>query len=288
MIISKVMGGLGNQLYIYSASYALAKSNDTDLILDKLIYQTDTWRKFQLDLFNTEYNKSLTPFKKIKIKYTKPLFRLRHNLELKKYKATEIKEIKNYHYQVIKIDKNSNYYLNGYWQDYKYFDIYRDDLIRQFTLKNISEQAKALADKARKETPIALHIRRTDYASYKGGMLLGLSYYKEALGIMKEKFGNNAPIWIFTDDIDFCKDAFSFIPDIFFPGENANISDTEEFFVMTCCHDFIIANSSFSWWAAYLSNSENKKVIAPIVSQWVKGIYPPDWNAIEAKLQQDE
>lgn len=284
MIIVKVMGGLGNQLFTYAIAYALSKQQKSSVILDKQIYHTSySLRKCQLDSFTISFTKELIPFSFGHNRASKKIYNTFHDAYLKaRYKPLVVSEKEEFEQQDIRVG-DDNLYLKGYWQNYRYFHQYRKDLIREFQLKAVSEDAKRLIDRAAQEKPIAMHIRRGDYKTFKGGKCLSMDYYKQALAYLREEIKTDSPIWIFTDDVEFCKSQFT-DTSISYVSLMARLTDIEEFWVMTKCKHFVIANSSFSWWAAYLSESNGKKVAAPIVDMWKESFYLPEWKKIKTEI----
>lgn len=286
MIIVKVMGGLGNQFFTYATAYAVAKNHKKNLLLDEVIYQTFySLRQCQLHQFQIDCCDGVMKNRFGQGKYAKKIFKYYHKMMLKlKYRPVMIDEEKQFEVQHFQIDDSKNYYMSGYWQNYRYFDSYREELIRQFQPKQISKTAERVVAQAQMDQPIVMHIRRGDYKTFQGGKCLSLSYYRKALSILREK-RPKAPVWVITDDIEYCKQQFSDIEGISFVGELAKLTDIEEFWVMSHCYDFVIANSSFSWWAAYLCANEEKKVIAPVVDMWKREFYLEEWDAITASLE---
>jgi hypothetical protein len=150
--------------------------------------------------------------------------------------------------------------IQGYFQTEKYFKHIRDELLKDFEFRDeILEPCREMMDQF-DTAPIALHIRRTDYITDPNHTALGLDYYKEAL-----KQFDNGEVIVFSDDPEWCNQQELFSDDRFLIAEeNTNYVDL---CLMTLCSGHIIANSSFSWWGAWLSNS--KQVVAP--SGWFKG-----------------
>ena len=166
----------------------------------------------------------------------------------------------------------------GFFQTEKYFNhisnIIKHDFTFRQTYRDPYEEVKDMF-----EDPIALHIRRGDFIkNYKNHHNLELSWYENAL----KQFDKDRQVIIFSDDTDWCKEQELFANDRFLVCE---IGDPySELYIMTQCTDYIIANSSYSWWGAWLSANENKKVIAP--SKWfgvnnqdknTKDLFPEDW-----------
>lgn len=170
--------------------------------------------------------------------------------------------------------------LQGFFQTEKYFKHIRDQLLLDFEFHDhILEPAKEVVCEWR--NPIALHIRRTDYLTNPNHTALGLEYYSKAL----EHFDGDCDIIIFSDEPQWCLEQELFKSDRFMVSETNN--NYLDLCLMTLCSSHIIANSSFSWWGAWLSNSQ--KVIAP--SGWfggsnnehldTKDIVPEEWTVIE-------
>jgi hypothetical protein len=166
--------------------------------------------------------------------------------------------------------------LQGFFQSEKYFKHIRDQLLIDFEFHdNISETAKQVVSDWNK--PVAIHIRRTDYVSNANHTVLPIEYYEHALSM----FDTNREIIIFSDDPDWCLSHKLFSDDRFMVSQTGD--NALDMCLMTLCSAHIIANSSFSWWGAWLSDSE--KVIAP--SGWFKGsnnehldtkdVVPNDW-----------
>jgi hypothetical protein len=169
--------------------------------------------------------------------------------------------------------------IQGNFQTEKYFKHIRDELLKDFNFRaeplDLCKEMMSKFDSA----PIALHIRRTDYFTSGNHTVLGLDYYVEAL-----KWFDNSKVLVFSDDPEWCNRQELFSGEKFFIAEgNTNYVDL---CLMTLCSGHIIANSSFSWWGAWLSNSS--KIVAP--SGWFKGsnnehldtkdIIPERWTVI--------
>lgn len=173
--------------------------------------------------------------------------------------------------------------LIGYFQTEKYFKHIEDEIREDFTFKEeILNPCKEMIESV--DNPIALHVRRTDYlTNSENHFNLPLTYYEAAL----KHFDDNRNVIVFSDDPEWCKEQELFSDDRFLISENAD--NRVDLCLMTLCDDFIIANSSYSWWGAWLSSNKNKKVIAPV--QWfgktgytkdhnTKDLIPDEWTRI--------
>lgn len=173
--------------------------------------------------------------------------------------------------------------FRGYFQSWKYFDFCRETILDSFSFNPevIFQAKKYLKDNfLDPSSVVCMHLRRTDYLSkqhYHTNLLESTSYYIEAMKIFKKE---NKKFLIFSDDIEFCKRIFGGVEGVFF-SENNEILDL---CLMSLCSNFIIANSSFSWWGAYLSQDPNKFVIAP--NKWFEtnidtsDLIPKEWRLL--------
>jgi len=174
--------------------------------------------------------------------------------------------------------------LQGYFQTEKYFKHIEDEIREDFTFKEeIFKPCQELMWQL--DFPIALHVRRTDYVTNSANHPpCTLDYYKKAL----EYFDDDREVIVFSDDPAWCKEQELFSSDRFMVSENDD--NRMDLCLMSLCSDFIIANSTYSWWGAWLSTNKNKKVIAPV--QWfgtgytkdhnTKDIIPDGWTRISA------
>ena len=188
-------------------------------------------------------------------------------------------------YHQIPVYKNLR--LNGFFQSYKYFDQFRENIISLFSFpldleNSIKKHYPKLLETSKTST--SLHVRRGDYIKNFDGNFanLGEDYYRKALETQPNK-----KIVVFSDDIEWCRNYFTFTPYKFtFIESDCELTDL---YLMSQMAHHIIANSTFSWWGAYLNRSKNKKVIYP--SKWygplrewrnndLKDLFPKDWVKI--------
>lgn len=179
--------------------------------------------------------------------------------------------------------KDDSFNILGNFQSYKYFENISDKIITDFTFKD-----KILTSTIniinRLDNPISIHIRRGDFVTNPNHTPLDLDYYKKCI----EDFGKNHQYLIFSDDIGWCKDLDLFKPkNYIFANDYTNNSEYLDLSLMTLCKNHIVANSTFSWWGAYLSKQE--KVLVP--KYWFKDseyseyntsdLYPLNWIQID-------
>jgi hypothetical protein len=237
MIVSKIQGGIGNQMFQWAYGRYLSIKYQKQFYVDKSFYSNqqgnNVVRRFELEKFN---------FKPIDISETK----IETNLKF-------FRVLDDFKFKEISISSDFNYYLDGYWQSEKYFIDIKDKLLLDFS-PSVEIENKLKSNFLGKT--VSLHIRRTDYVTSNGyHPVQNLDYYNKAL----ESLGAYDRLIIFSDDVNWCKLNLKFNNMIFCEIEN----DLHQLWLMSLCHDNIIANSTFSWWAAWLNKNPNKKVIAP-------------------------
>jgi hypothetical protein len=288
MIIVKITGGLGNQMFQYAVGRQLALKNNARLLLDTSGFEEYKLRKYSLDHFNLTVEiadkKTLESFYQYLQK--KNYFKRFYNRFLKRPKIIYLIE-NNYEYKPNIINKyNGDIVLEGFWQSEKYFEEIKNIIQQEFTLKTMPEpKDKAVIDKIQSGNSVSIHIRRGDYVSnpttfqYHG--ICSLDYYIEATKLIQSRI-DNPQYFVFSDDIDWSKENLGFLPKANFVAHNSADKDYEDLRLMSLCKHQIIANSSFSWWAAWLNTNKSKIVIAP--KTWVaytgvetKDIVPESW-----------
>jgi len=238
MIISKIQGGLGNQMFQWAYGRYLSHKHDTELRLDTNFYNYrlpgTTQREFLLNRFtNISTNTDL------RVSLVGPIYKIEDNFIFKE----------------VPKPVNVNYYLDGYWQSEKYFKEI-ESLIREDFKPSDEMLSKLLKTPLIDKNNISLHIRRTDYVTSNGyHPVQSIEYYNKAV----ETIGEYDYIFVFSDDIKWCKENLHFDNMIFMEG----FTDIQDLYLMSFCKNNIIANSSFSWWGAWLNNNMNKKVVAP-------------------------
>ncbi len=274
MIILRLRGGLGNQLFQYAAGKALAMHHQVELKFDTYTYTLHPYRKFQLDKFCIEE----------KVASQQEINALIGGNKILRYINKRYYTILNknkvflqphYHFYNNFFQLPSQLYLSGYWQSEKYFlpieKVIRESLEPRlpFTGKN-----KELAAAMDTENAISIHIRRGDYTSNaRYADFFGVmddTYYEQAIAQIGKQVATPS-FYIFSDDINWCKKRFASYPNVTFVEHNTGDDAHYDMRLMSCCKHNIIANSTFSWWGAWLNQNPEKIVIAP--KQWFKKDY---------------
>lgn len=293
MIVVNLKGGLGNQLFQYSAGRALAIRHNTNLKFDVSVLNADpknvyTKREFELDVF--EINASLASENDIKLFEKKTFFKKVLNKFLPPflsgyYVANQV----GFEYDSRFQSLPANTYLNGYWQSEKYFLSIRETLLKELSIKKPkTKEVIAAESEIRNSNSVSLHIRRGDYVSLKASFelhgLLPAEYYYKGIELIKKHYPEIS-LFVFSDDISWVKENLKFTDKCTYVDFNAGENSVFDLHLMSLCKHNIIANSSFSWWGAWLNQNKSKIVISP--SAWfsrtdlnTKDVIPESWIKI--------
>jgi hypothetical protein len=270
MVVVKLMGGLGNQMFQYALGRRLTYDHNVSVILDISELKKDPLRQYGLHHFAIQAEVVAGD---ISIPYEEyPIIKEQH-----------------YHFDsaVLRIPKKS--YLIGYWQSEKYFTEIAPIIRQEFTVQKMPDGLnRQLLEEMGRINAVSLHIRRGDYVSnqvtnkYHG--VLPLSYYQQAIQLITQ-YVKKPYFYIFSDDSKWVRENIMIDYPFAVIAHNGAQDDYEDLRLMSACKHHIIANSSFSWWGAWLSTYLEKVVIAP--QQWfnscphnTKDLIPENWIRI--------
>lgn len=273
MIITRICGGLGNQMFQYAMGRHLACIHNTDLKLDLSWYDDCSGRTYDLEAFTIKAERaSKTETNRIKSVMQKKNDRLIDRLSSILLRAKDLCYIKEnyFHYDPGILKSPDNSYLDGYWQSEKYFQAIADTIRNDFSLRApLSNGNQRTLEHILKANAVSIHVRRGDYASNPGTNLVhgtcSPKYYSTAAELIASRL-DSPEFFIFSDDIAWTRDNLKIhYPHTYVAG---TVSDqaAQEIVLMSNCKHHIIANSTFSWWGAWLNTSINKTIIAP--HQW--------------------
>lgn len=289
MKIVRVVGGLGNQMFQYALLIGLKKlTNDIVKIDLSPISTYNRHNGFELEkIFNlTSQIATKEEVKKLgRYYHSYRQWQICHHLFPIWRKEFVERKFFRYYPQVLKnADKDRIY--DGYWQCYKYFDHAYEDIVKEYSYKNeFSKKNKDLAERMLSNSKsVSIHVRRGDYLKskeYNG--ICEIDYYQRAIAYMKKTIGDNADVFVFSNDIKWCKTNILPLLDnerVTFVDWNVGEDSYNDMRLMHHCRVNIIAASSFSWWGAYLNQRKDRIVIAP--RKWINlpmeyEIQLPDW-----------
>lgn len=259
------LGRLGNQMFQYASLRGIAANRGLDFCIpnNNPIIRDPYGFDLKIELFNL--------FKMVNVGS--------HNIKLLDGGYAPVAEERHFHFDETFFNMcPDEISIFGFFQSEKYFKNVENLIREDFTFKD-EILIPCLEMMESFEEVISLHVRRTDYLTSPNHVALEIDYYEKALS----NFDSSIPVIIFTDDINWCKSHE------FFSGDRFMISESNNHYIDLClmslCNNHIIANSTFSWWGAWLSKS--KKIIAP--SKWfgpgnadknTSDIIPPDWKII--------
>lgn len=286
MIIVNLKGGLGNQMFQYAAGRALALRNNDKLKLhtfglDKANLVGDIYRPYSLSHFNI----------KADIATADDMRRVANPFGIvsKVIRYIKAKFIYNFyvHFVPSVLRKQGDIYLDGFFQSEKYFKDCASEIREDLQPKDLGNLALKWIEEIRSKNSVSLHVRRKDYIGHKTlGNISTKKYYEGAVAKIKDLVTEPC-FFVFSDDVEWVKANLDLPASTSFVSAK-ELKDYEELIIMSSCKHNIIANSSFSWWAAWLNTNPNKIVIAP--SKWAHGkegalqtrdIIPEGWLKID-------
>ncbi len=272
MRIIKISGGLGNQMFQYAFSLALKHAGNSDVQLDLSTYRAKSdyngidlvHNGFELsNLFDITFSEA-SPKDVAQLSY-QPTNLV--NRVLRKYftKKTHFIDKKSSYQPELLLLKDHDIYFEGNWQTEKYFITIEDEIRKIFTFK------KPLSLESEKTTAIlgtnsaSIHIRRGDYLKTQTLNVCGKKYYLNAVKMLLEKT-NITDLMVFSDDMDWCRNELKledFGTKVIYVDWNKGADSWQDMALMSKCKNHIIANSTFSWWGAWLDPNIDKIVICP-------------------------
>lgn len=294
-IVVGLNGGLGNQLFQYAMGRALSLRTSLPLILDLASFDhvkshgggVDTVRDYALEPFGLGVKTQCIGLPVPKARgFLGRLLRRVFRYVIRQQMGKKVYRESGYAFDPIAYSLREPVWLEGYWQSHRYFedfaDVLRDELGQPH---NVSDATREMLGKISQTDAICLHVRRGDYVTNKYAAathgLCELDYYARGLDIVLPGL-RNPHCFIFSDDPDWVRSNLKLPVPMTVVDINGPDSAHQDLWLMCACKRFIIANSSLSWWGAWLSRSEKKLVVAP--SKWfvdsskdTSDLIPLDW-----------
>mgnify|MGYP001217610182 CR=1 FL=1 len=293
MIVVQLTGGLGNQMFQYAAGYALSVRHHVPLGLDLSEFPKHPLRTFRLDHFCIDGRVIPSWLARFltrnhgERRIERLVSAAAHRFE-PRYRH-EILEERHFHFDPNILTASAQTYLVGYWQSYRYFDAVSEQLRRRLSLrKPLGSTSQVIASKIAERPSVSIHVRRGDYVADAEQSAIhgacGVEYYRKAVDIVANTIGD-MQLFVFSDDFLWTKANLCFPIPTIFVDQNGPERDYEDMILMAMCDHHIIANSSFSWWGAWLCASRDQLVIAP--AQWfandehnIEDLCPNHWIRI--------
>ncbi len=289
MIISHILGGIGNQMFQYAAGRSLSLHLNDYYTLDlkdfdryALHHGYELKRVFDVPIEPTSPDKLRSVLGLSRLSLLKKILRRRQFSILRGQKFI-VEPHFNFWPKFFSLKSGS--YLHGYWQSEKYFKSIEKVIRDDFSFKKpLAEKNLLIANQIHQTNAVSLHIRRGDYLTdAKTNRIMSvcdISYYERAISYMAAKVSNPV-FYVFSDDMDWVKQSISITYPSVYVDHNRGEDSYVDMQLMSLCKHHIIANSSFSWWGAWLNPSAKKIVVAPKL--WFKNgnndsdLIPNEW-----------
>ncbi|MBL4708660.1 MAG: alpha-1,2-fucosyltransferase [Flavobacteriales bacterium] len=270
MIIIRLKGGMGNQMFQYAFAKGIAAKLNTEfktdcsLLLDRSRGKQHIYRNYDLSLFKVQENFTLA------LSFLSLIYKLKSSFIRKTItglvaKGKRMEKEKQFHTDTTLLASPSdNAVYDGWWQSAQYFEDVKEELKEDFCFKSpLLRESLRIHQKITETNSICLNVRRTDFLTNPTLNATNLKYFLNAAKKMAEMV-NDPHFFVFSDDMKWCEENLIFD----FPTEFVQHNLKGEKFgnylqLMIACKHFIIPNSSFAWWAVWLNENEDKKVIAP-------------------------
>lgn len=277
MYIIRLSGGLGNQLFQYAFGYAIREEFGIELKFARHNVGPNSPRDLILNQFIDDISFIDVNGKEVIIEPNNIIKRSVFRALGRKLIPTINESKLGYDVSLLQAIGNSGYF-KGNWTSYKYFNDYKDK-IRNKLLSGLNLKSQNLTEY---KNIVSVHIRRTDFLLFSNMNVCTISYFNSAISFFKEKIGE-CKFMFFSDDINWVKENFQDEGYDFVSSSNNN--PLSDFILMSKCNHHIVSNSSFSWWASFLSTSPDQITICPdrvLVDNSfpIDDYFPSDWIRI--------
>lgn len=287
LLIVKFNGGLGNQMFQWAFARGLEKKTGLKVVFDMSYFCKKYARLFELGVFKINVNPVKNFWTKFKIGFA---WKFRRLLAGKQFAGLNLYCEPHFEYDEKVFEVRPNTYIEGFFQSEKYFKHVEKELREDFEfIPTPDNQNQAIIERIKSTEAVSLHIRRGDYIQKKRYQdvysTCSLDYYKRAVEYIT-KTVENPTLFIFSDDKNWVKENLKLSYESVYVDNNSGIKSFEDMRLMSLCKHNVIANSSFSWWGAWLNNNKEKIVIAP--KKWFNDesvvqtdIIPENWIRLE-------
>ena len=268
ILVARLYGGLGNQLFIYATARAISLRSNAQLVLDTysgFIRDKQFERQYKLDYFiypasldklHSKKN-NLSRFNRFVLRGINKFLPLKFKNYIQQYSDKFNPKLAN-----VKIKKAT--FLDGYWQDQRYFDDFSDVIAKDLECNfALSSENSLLLTKIKNTNSVAIHIRFFDN-KIESNLNLKLSYYRNFINYIESNI-SQPTYFIFSDNYKLAQDMFLrlsvFLPNLYFVNNTSDNSELDDFVLISSCKYIAMANSTFSWWASWIGEKNNKAII---------------------------
>ncbi|HEY1173790.1 MAG TPA: alpha-1,2-fucosyltransferase [Verrucomicrobiae bacterium] len=308
MIVTRLEGGLGNQLFQYALGRKLSLHHGVELRLDCECYRRDSARKFVLDQFPIQATQATLSdiwracpseaASRVVVRLRPS--RLAHSVAARLHSPYRLGEFhpveampplmhgkvvreRHYHFDKEVLRSPNGSALIGFWHSERYFQDVRPQLLAEL---RVPPGDSAMARRIAECESVSLHVRRTDMVKDPRYTATTAQYCHRAMEVFRAKL-ERPQFFVFSDDAGWAYENLVTSPDVHMVSEEKGGDAVEEFRLMSHCRHHVLAASTFSWWAAWLNDRPEKVVVAPPASVWLKqpncdarDLLPPEWEQI--------
>ena len=288
-IVIRFNGGLGNQMFQYALGRSLSALHGARLLFDMDFFDlppgAHTPRSYGLDAFSVQCDRATPTQIRLAKQGGSSLRAWLYDLHPRLAPDRSRRE-RGFAFDPTVLEPGGMTYFDGYWQSERYFAQAPDTLRKEFCFRlSLSAERTALAQRIKECTSVSVHVRRGDYIAHPAASAHFIpcdqAYYDAAIDHMSVA-APNAELFVFSDDLPWARDHIRGNGAIHFLEADSDAPAAVEMHLMSICHHHIIANSSFSWWGAWLNDKAGKHVIAP--ARWfadprmdTRDLIPPTW-----------
>ena len=284
MIFVRLSGGLGNQLFQYAAGHRLARRHNVELVLDTSWFENRYWqttrRPYELFRFDVRGRLMSSREKRWLALYTNNVLK-----RLPLPREWRLVRERHFNFDPAVLTLPDQVFLNGYWQSPRYFDDVADCIRAECVpMPPMGNEDRRVADLMADADSVAIHVRRGDYVSLRAARrthgTCTLAYYVEAVRMMRERL-TSPRFFVFSDEPEWTRAHLHIGSDAIHVAHNDPGMAFQDLRLMSLCRHQIVANSSMSWWGAWLNRHAQKLVIAP--DRWfladldTSDLIPHDW-----------
>jgi hypothetical protein len=292
MIVVKLMGGLGNQMFQYAFGRHLEHRLGVQLKFDTSDFALTSGgpgfvpRKYDLDIFGIDVDVA-TPKEIARLRDRTgiaPLDRLLNRVLGPK--PSHVVELPVFHFVQERYEGSDDTYFDGYWQSEKYFADVEPEIRREFSVvEPLEPRSEELMREITASNSVCVNVRRGDFVVNDRHGWFGSDYFSQGEKMLANRMTDHR-FYVFSDDVEWCRENLRFDrPTVFVGHEFAGRKFQDYLRLMAACRHFIIPNSSFAWWAVWLNNSTDRVVVAP--KKWFNApeldasdLFQPDWILI--------
>ena len=284
MLVIRLQGGLGNQMFQYAFGQAIAAKVCGPVYYDDSSFVTDALRDREIDAWQVEI-----PLVPVAVRHRFPKkfggLGLGSNLLRGSMPLSRVREKRPYRFDQRYLQERRSAYYDGFWQNQSYFEAVADKLREKFQPRQpLGNHSTKLLSQIEKNHSVNVHIRRGDYVNHPVHYVCDMTYYEQAVSQLLSKY-TGLHLFVFSDDPEWCEKNLDFPCPMTIVDSRRGAPPHEDIFLMQHCRHHVIPNSSFSWWGAWLKHDSSGEVYAP--DRWFAdesfggdAIAPSHWQRI--------